>query len=112
MERRDDIEIAVFRAYGVQYRVSKFREKRCGKVLSGRTAYFLNKTLFPSHTRIRIRISADVIGELKSLSNAAGMALCEELIAEQLCQNCRRDKAREPPPPEPQESQDRTSNLL
>lgn len=111
MERRDDTEIAVFRAYGVQYRVSKFREKRSGRRLA-RTAYFLNKTLFPSHTRIRIRISADVIGELKSLSNAAGMALCEELIAEQLCQNCRRDKAREPPPTAPQVSQDHMSNLL
>lgn len=111
MEKRDDIEIAVFKDYGVQYRVSKFREKRSGKGL-GRTAYFLNKTLFPSYTRIRIRISSDVAGELKSLSNAAGMALCEELIAEQLCQNCRRDKAREPPPAGDHVSQNHTSNLL
>lgn len=111
MERRDDIEIAVFKDYGVQYRVSKYREKRGGKGVE-RTAYFLNKTLFPSYTRIRIRISSAVAGELKSLSNAAGMALCEELIAEQLCQNCRRDKAREPPTTEPQESQYHTSNLL
>jgi hypothetical protein len=103
MERSDDIQIAIFKEFNRKYRVSKYRETRCGKGRSARTVYFLNKICFPSQTRIRIRITCETASSLAGLSNLAGMKLCEELITEQLSRDYQGAKAKGDPSPDQQE---------
>lgn len=87
MQEYDDTEIVLFKDFGRNYRVSKYKQKRGGKDRP-RTVYFLNKILFPSYTRIRIRISSSTADLLGNLSNTDGLAFCEDLIRQEICQGC------------------------
>ncbi|QSV44901.1 hypothetical protein [Geobacter benzoatilyticus] len=87
-------------------------EHSVGKDRGFKARYFLTRVTRPSWMVVRIRISAADKDYLAENDNAARVAMSEKLITEQLCQNCRRDKAREPPTSEHQESQNHTSNLL
>jgi len=62
-----------------------------------RNRYDLTRVTTPPYMTIRIKITIDNIGVLAMLDNAARIALCDKLIADQLCQECLEQKSREPP---------------
>lgn len=93
MKGYNDTQMALFEIPGRLYRISKVQE-RAGSGTQ-RTLYFLNKIIFNANTRLRIRINSETAELIVKLSKSAGISLCETLITERLCMECKSEKRQE-----------------
>ena len=94
-------QIRIFKEKGSVYSITKSRKSKGQFATHGqeKNIYWLTKVMFPSFNTVKIRISSAAAKSLAGLPHDKGMALCEQLVSEQLCKGCKGQKSREPPFP-------------
>lgn len=86
MPDQDNDQIYAFHGKGRSYLVTRYRHTR-GKDGGMKSVYWLARTAFPSHSKVKIKISAEIKDTLGLLNNTGKMLLSEMLITKQLCQD-------------------------